>query len=146
MTGLAWNEMNIIMNVRLIRRTNISLFRKTACILSHMTCTGNFEITSSQRLNSSKGVVSGARLVATSLGVLTSTLIWSRRERQWRKLSLCPLDEEALMADADVTDLDTEWWIKEKARRSGNGEHLSILSRVFRIFGLDELVDLKVAE
>ena len=27
-----------------------------------------------------------------------------------------------------------------------NGEHLSILSRVFRIFGLDELVDLKVAE
>ena len=27
-----------------------------------------------------------------------------------------------------------------------NGEHLGILSRVFRIFGLDELVDLKVAE
>ena len=26
MTGLAWNEMNI--NVRVIRRTNISLFRK----------------------------------------------------------------------------------------------------------------------
>ena len=92
---------------------------KTACILSHMTRTGNFEITSSQRLNGSKGVVSDARLVATSFGVLTSTLIWSHRERQWRKLSLCPLDEEALMADADVSDLDTEWWIKEKARRSG---------------------------
>ena len=27
-----------------------------------------------------------------------------------------------------------------------NGEYLSILSKVFRIFGLDELVDLKVAE
>ena len=28
MTGLAWNEMNIFMNVTVIRRTNISLFRK----------------------------------------------------------------------------------------------------------------------
>ena len=50
--------------------------------------TGNFEVTSSQRLNSSKGVVNSARFVATSFGVLTSTLICSRRERQWRKLSL----------------------------------------------------------
>ena len=72
-----------------------------------MTRTGNFEVTSSQRLNSSKGVVNSARFVATSFGVLTSTLIWSRREHQWRKLSLCSLDEEALMADADVSDLDT---------------------------------------
>ena len=111
-----------------------------------MTCTGNFEVTSSQRLNSSKSVVNKARFVAISLGVLKSTLIWSRRERQWRKLSLCPLDGKALMADADVSDLNTEWWTKEKARRSEKGEHLSILSRVFRIFGLDEPVDLKVAE
>ena len=83
-----------------------------------MTRTGNFEVTSSQRLNSSKGVVNIARFVATSFGTLI--LIWSRRERQWRKLSLCQLDEEALTADADVSDLDTEWWTKEKARRSGN--------------------------
>ena len=69
MTGLAWNEMNI--NVRVIR----------------------FEVTGSQRLNSSKGFVNSARFVATSFGVLTITLIWSRRERQWRKPSLCPLDE-----------------------------------------------------
>ena len=48
------------------------------------------------------------------------------------------------MADADVSDLDTV--TKETARLFGNGEHLSLLSRVFRIFGLDELVDLKVAE
>ena len=41
-----------------------------------MTRTGNFEVTSSQRLNSSKGVVNIARFVATSFGVLTSTLIW----------------------------------------------------------------------
>ena len=91
MTGLTWNEMNI--NVRVIRRTNIARSEKTAGILSHMTRTGNFEVTSSQRLNSSKGVVNSARFVATSCGVLTSTLIWLRRERQWRKLSLCPLDE-----------------------------------------------------
>ena len=55
-----------IMNARRNRRTNSSLFRnKTACILSHMTRTGNFEGTSSQRLNSSKGAVSSARFVAT---------------------------------------------------------------------------------
>ena len=82
--------MNI--NVRVIRRTNISPFRKD-CMQSHMTRTGNFEVTSSQRLNTSNGVVNSARFVATSFGVLTSTLIWSRRDRQWRKLSLCPLDE-----------------------------------------------------
>ena len=58
-----------------------------------MTRTGNFEVTSSQRLKSSKGVVNSARFVATSFGVLTSTLIWLRCERQWRKLCLCPLDE-----------------------------------------------------
>ena len=79
MTGLAWNEMNI--NVRVTLRTNIS---QTAYISSHMTST---------RLNSSKGVVDSARFVATSFGVLTSIMIWSRRERQWRKLSFCPLDE-----------------------------------------------------
>ena len=37
MTGLAWIEMNIIMNARRNCRTNSSLFRKTACILSQMT-------------------------------------------------------------------------------------------------------------
>ena len=63
MTGLTWNEMNF--NVRVIRRTNISRSEKTACILSHMTRTGNFEVTSSQRLNISKGVVNSARFVAT---------------------------------------------------------------------------------
>ena len=88
MTAFAWNEMNI--NVRVIRRTNITLFIKD---FSYTTRTGNFEVTSSQRLNSSKGVVNSARFVATSFGVLTFTLIWSRREHQWRKLSLCPLDE-----------------------------------------------------
>ena len=68
MTGLTWNEMNI--NVRVIRRTNISRSEKTACILSYMTHTGNFEVTSSQRVNSSKGVVNSARFVATSFGLL----------------------------------------------------------------------------
>ena len=101
MTGLAWNEMNIIMNARRNRRTNSSLFRKTACILSQMTRTGRISIAARN----------GARFVA----ILSA--IWTLSDGQGRK---------------------------HVDRR--NDEHLSILSRVFRIFGLDELADLKVAE
>ena len=79
MTGFAWNEMNI--NVRVIRRTNISLFIKD---FMHL------ELTRHVRAILKSPVAKG---FATSFGVLTSTLIWSRRERQCRKLSLCPLDE-----------------------------------------------------
>ena len=101
MTGLAWNEMNIIVNARRKRRTNSSLFRKTACILSQMTRTGRISIAARN----------GAKFVATL------SAIWTLSDDQGRK------------------HVDRE-----------NGEHLSILSRVFRIFGLDELTDLKVAE
>ena len=44
MMGLAWNKMNIIMNARRNHRTNSSLFRKTACILSQMSHTGRISI------------------------------------------------------------------------------------------------------
>ena len=92
---------------------------KTAWISSHMTCTGNFEVTSSQRLNRSKGVVNSARFVATSFGCVD---VYTDLVTSWASVAetfSLPAGWKALMADADVSDLDTEWWTKEKARRSG---------------------------
>ena len=49
-----------------------------------------------------------------------------------------------------VAILSAIWTLSDDQGRKhvdrGNDEHLSILSRVFRIFGLDELTDLKFAE
>ena len=74
MTGLAWNEMNIILNARRNRRTNSSLFRKNCMHLESHDTHGSSQY----------------------------------RSKKWCKV-----------CGDIVSDLDTEWWTKEKARRSG---------------------------
>ena len=59
-------------------------------------------------------MVSGARFVSTSFGMLTLTPTSSRREHQWLKLSLFPSDEEELMADTDGSNFDTGWCTRRK--------------------------------
>ena len=142
MTGLAWNEMNI--NVRVIRRTNISLFIKD---FMHLELRHVRAILKSPVAN----VWIAAKVLSTVQG------LWRHRLVCWRLHwfgHVVSISGGNFLSARRMEDVDG--W--RRRQRFGHGvqmrkhvdleneKHLSILSRVFRIFGLDELVDLKVAE